>query len=169
MLRDNLVDRLPCLKNPRPNGAESSLTGNASSPFQVEPAHHSARLRANVVCLQKVRYTAKRGGAAERYWIRSAKIASKGYAARAASGLIPGWATTLGVPALIGFFLVAAIWTITSGATPTANAQAIFRAADQKHRAGGLSGSERLPAYPGPRVTRRPNRLCGPIGSTWSW
>jgi hypothetical protein len=31
-------DRLPCLENPRPAGAESSLTGSASSPFQVEPA-----------------------------------------------------------------------------------------------------------------------------------
>ena len=36
-------DRLPCLKNPRPEGAESSLTESASSPFQAEPAqlrHH---------------------------------------------------------------------------------------------------------------------------------
>src|SRR5712692_5437373 len=32
-------DRLPCLKNPRPAGAESSLTESASSPFQAEPAH----------------------------------------------------------------------------------------------------------------------------------
>src|SRR5205807_3271373 len=32
-------DRLPCLKNPRPEGAESSLTESASSPFQAEPAH----------------------------------------------------------------------------------------------------------------------------------
>src|SRR5437899_956408 len=31
-------DRLPCLKNPRPEGAESSLTESASSPFQAEPA-----------------------------------------------------------------------------------------------------------------------------------
>src|SRR2546422_323724 len=34
-------DRLPCLKNPRPEGAESSLTESASSPFQAEPAHFS--------------------------------------------------------------------------------------------------------------------------------
>jgi hypothetical protein len=32
-------DRLPCLKNPRPVGAESSLTENVTSPFQTEPAH----------------------------------------------------------------------------------------------------------------------------------
>jgi hypothetical protein len=32
-------DRLPCLKNPRPEGAESSLTENVTSPFQAEPAH----------------------------------------------------------------------------------------------------------------------------------
>jgi len=35
-------DRLPCLKNPRPEGAESSLTESASSPFQAEPAHRLA-------------------------------------------------------------------------------------------------------------------------------
>jgi hypothetical protein len=32
-------DRLPCLENPRPKGAESSLTENVTSPFQAEPAH----------------------------------------------------------------------------------------------------------------------------------
>src|SRR5208282_6483595 len=31
-------DRLPCLENPRPEGAESSLTENVTSPFQAEPA-----------------------------------------------------------------------------------------------------------------------------------
>src|SRR5256712_4794539 len=36
-------DRLPCLKNPRPEGAESSLTESASSPFQAEPAQGNAR------------------------------------------------------------------------------------------------------------------------------
>src|SRR3984893_13527088 len=35
-------DRLPCLENPRPKGAESSLTENAPSPFQAEPAHYFA-------------------------------------------------------------------------------------------------------------------------------
>jgi hypothetical protein len=37
-------DRLPCLETPRPAGAESSLTGSASSPFQVEPAHYDDQL-----------------------------------------------------------------------------------------------------------------------------
>jgi hypothetical protein len=37
-------DRLPCLKNPRPEGAESSLTENAFSPFQAEPAHFNGFL-----------------------------------------------------------------------------------------------------------------------------
>ena len=32
-------DRLSCLENPRPEGAESSLTENVNSPFQAEPAH----------------------------------------------------------------------------------------------------------------------------------
>ena len=31
-------DRLPCLENPRPDGAESSLTENVTSPLQAEPA-----------------------------------------------------------------------------------------------------------------------------------
>ena len=31
-------DRPPCLENPRPEGAESTLTENAGSPFQAEPA-----------------------------------------------------------------------------------------------------------------------------------
>ena len=30
-------DRLPCLENPRPEGAEPSLTENAASPVQAEP------------------------------------------------------------------------------------------------------------------------------------
>ena len=32
-------DRSKCLKNPRPEGVESSLTENVTSPFQAEPAH----------------------------------------------------------------------------------------------------------------------------------
>jgi hypothetical protein len=32
-------DRPSCLENPRPEGAESSLTENVTSPFQTEPAH----------------------------------------------------------------------------------------------------------------------------------
>jgi len=30
-------DRPPCLENPRPEGAESTLTENACSPFHAEP------------------------------------------------------------------------------------------------------------------------------------
>jgi hypothetical protein len=30
-----------CLENPRPEGAESTLTENAASPFQAEPTHPS--------------------------------------------------------------------------------------------------------------------------------
>src|ERR1035441_10118321 len=32
-------DRPPCLENPRPEGAESTLTENAASPFHAEPIH----------------------------------------------------------------------------------------------------------------------------------
>ena len=42
-------DRLPCLKNPRPEGAESSLTESASSPFQAEPAHKDMRVTLRTV------------------------------------------------------------------------------------------------------------------------
>ena len=37
-------DRLPCLENPRPKGAKSSLTENVTSPFQAEPAHYHLTL-----------------------------------------------------------------------------------------------------------------------------
>jgi len=30
-------DRPPCLENPRPEGAESTLTENSASPFHAEP------------------------------------------------------------------------------------------------------------------------------------
>src|SRR6266480_4187459 len=33
-------DRSSCLKNPRPAGAESSLTERTTSPFQTEPRHN---------------------------------------------------------------------------------------------------------------------------------
>src|SRR6266481_2154985 len=33
-------DRSLCLENPRPEGVESSLTENVTSPFQAEPTHH---------------------------------------------------------------------------------------------------------------------------------
>ena len=42
-------DRLSCLENPRPEGAESSLTENASSPFHAEPAHASLIRRATAL------------------------------------------------------------------------------------------------------------------------
>ncbi len=32
-------DRSLCLENPRPEGVESSLTENVTSPFQAEPTH----------------------------------------------------------------------------------------------------------------------------------
>jgi hypothetical protein len=32
-------DRPSCLENPRPEGVESSLTENVTSPFQAEPTH----------------------------------------------------------------------------------------------------------------------------------
>ena len=34
-------DRPRCLENPRPEGAESTLTENACSPFHAEPRHYS--------------------------------------------------------------------------------------------------------------------------------
>jgi hypothetical protein len=36
-------DRPPCLENPRPEGAESSLTENVTSPFQAEPGQDTYR------------------------------------------------------------------------------------------------------------------------------
>jgi len=41
-------DRVPCLVNPRPTGAETSLTENVNSPFQAEPAQHDARTLARL-------------------------------------------------------------------------------------------------------------------------
>ena len=37
-------DRPPCLENPRPEGAESTLTENAASPFQAEPRQSKSPL-----------------------------------------------------------------------------------------------------------------------------
>jgi len=36
-------DRPPCLENPRPEGAESTLTENAASPFHAEPKQRNLR------------------------------------------------------------------------------------------------------------------------------
>src|SRR5215472_5190253 len=38
------IGRPKCLENPRPEGAECSLTESAPSPFHAEPAHDIARL-----------------------------------------------------------------------------------------------------------------------------
>jgi hypothetical protein len=35
-------DRPPCLENPRPEGAESTLTENGASPFHAEPRQTDA-------------------------------------------------------------------------------------------------------------------------------
>lgn len=35
--KESSDDRSPCLENPRPEGAESTLTENAASPFHAEP------------------------------------------------------------------------------------------------------------------------------------
>ena len=40
ILKQASDDRSSCLENPRPEGAESSLTENVTSPFQAEPAQH---------------------------------------------------------------------------------------------------------------------------------
>jgi len=37
-------DRPPCLENPRPEGAESTLTENAASPFHAEPKQKPPRV-----------------------------------------------------------------------------------------------------------------------------
>ncbi len=37
-------DRPPCLENPRPEGAEPTLTENVPSPFHAEPRHAAHRL-----------------------------------------------------------------------------------------------------------------------------
>ena len=39
-------DRPPCLENPRPEGAESTLTENVASPFQAEPTQISLNISA---------------------------------------------------------------------------------------------------------------------------
>jgi hypothetical protein len=41
-------DRSLCLENPRPEGVESSLTENVTSPFQAEPKHINASSRGGI-------------------------------------------------------------------------------------------------------------------------
>src|SRR6266566_6598640 len=40
--KESSDDRPACLENPRPAGAESTLTENVASPFQAEPRHISS-------------------------------------------------------------------------------------------------------------------------------
>jgi hypothetical protein len=42
-------DSLSCLENPRPEGAESSLTDNVTSPFPAEPRHGPSVARCKIV------------------------------------------------------------------------------------------------------------------------
>src|SRR6266853_2120563 len=48
-------DRPSCLENPRPEGAESTLTENAASPFHAEPRHfrHVSVMKSTIGQLQK--------------------------------------------------------------------------------------------------------------------
>jgi hypothetical protein len=43
--RKSSHDRPSCLENPRPAGAESTLTENAASPFHAEPRHDDLTAR----------------------------------------------------------------------------------------------------------------------------
>jgi hypothetical protein len=46
MLRDSRAgSRYRCLENPRPAGAEPSLTEDVTSPFRAEPRHQHTALR----------------------------------------------------------------------------------------------------------------------------
>ena len=42
LLLHHRIERPPCLENPRPAGAESTLTENVTSPFQAEPTHNDS-------------------------------------------------------------------------------------------------------------------------------
>ena len=46
-------DRPPCLENPRPGGAELTLTENAPPPFHAEPKHVQMALSKAFPCLKK--------------------------------------------------------------------------------------------------------------------
>ncbi len=48
--------RLPCLENPRPKGAESSLTENVTSPFQAEPTHAEVTIHLQLVAGCHIRF-----------------------------------------------------------------------------------------------------------------
>src|SRR5271157_1549391 len=59
--RKSSDDRPSCLENPRPAGAESTLTENVASPFQAEPRHYgvgfsfSHRARAALLAISRSR------------------------------------------------------------------------------------------------------------------
>src|ERR1700674_2728401 len=57
-------DRPPCLENPRPEGAELTLTENAPSPFHAEPRHttlHICPLPSKLSRLSVRRRASRRG------------------------------------------------------------------------------------------------------------
>ena len=54
-------DRPPCLENPRPEGAESTLTENALSPFHAEPKQEALGRDAVSGILTGIRETAQPG------------------------------------------------------------------------------------------------------------
>ncbi len=62
-------DRPPCLENPRPEGAESTLTENAPSPFHAEPKQARKAIRICGRCWYRERNT---------FWDRSASTAISG-------------------------------------------------------------------------------------------
>ena len=59
-------DRLPCLENPRPEGAEPSLTENAASPVQAEPRHPDNRISGGKVLKRGTRHVVNRASTALR-------------------------------------------------------------------------------------------------------
>src|SRR6266513_4148940 len=68
-------DRSSCLKNPRPAGAESSLTERTTSPFQTEPRHPASSVRFQHYPLTPRRNTHRRN---RRKYIRSGTAKSDG-------------------------------------------------------------------------------------------
>ena len=53
--KESSDDRPACLENPRPAGAESTLTENVASPFQAEPRHCPFRRRSSAGYVPKRR------------------------------------------------------------------------------------------------------------------
>jgi hypothetical protein len=71
-------DRPPCLENPRPKGAESTLTENAASPFHAEPKH-GRKHQGGFCCLQY----------SQRLMRRSLVLLGLVVAARAQTAVVP--------------------------------------------------------------------------------